>query len=97
MAPNTPVPTYVGVAVTAVGFILLAICWGKVAGETDVARQLPYLASGGLIGVALVMVGLTVVNVAAKRRDGFRREQQTQLLADALHELRGAIAPEAQR
>jgi hypothetical protein len=88
----SPVPTYIGIAVAAVGFAVLAFAWGKVAGIADnVALQMPYLVSGGLTGLALVMVGVTIVNVAAKRRDVQLRQQQTQLLADALHELRNAL------
>jgi hypothetical protein len=37
------------------------------------------------------MVGVTIVNIAAKRRDTQLRQQQTELLADALHELRNAL------
>ena len=88
----SPVPTYVGIAVAALGFVLIAFAWGKVAGIADnVALQLPYLVSGGLTGLGLVMVGVTIVNVAAKRRDAQERQQQTQLLADALTELRNAL------
>ena len=91
LRPLSPVPTYVGIAITAIGFVLIAIAWGTVAGETNVALQMPYLVSGGIAGLALVMVGLTVVSVAARRRDAVLREQQTQLLADALRELGAAL------
>jgi hypothetical protein len=88
----SPVPTYVGIAVVAVGFAVIAYAWGKVAGIADnVALQLPYLVSGGIAGLGLVMVGVTIVNIAAKRRDTQLRQQQTELLADALHELRNAL------
>jgi hypothetical protein len=49
---------------------------------------MPYLISGGLAGLGMIMVGLTIINVAAKRRDAALREQQIQLLASALRELR---------
>ena len=88
----SPVPTYIGIGIAAVGFVLIAYAWGKVAGIADnVALQMPYLVSGGLTGLGLVMVGVTIVNVAAKRRDAQERQQQTQLLADALSELRNAF------
>ena len=87
LRPISPVPTYLGVAVTAVGFVLIAFGWGAVAGQTNVALQMPYLVSGAITGLALVMVGLTVISVAARRRDAVLREQQTALLADALREL----------
>jgi hypothetical protein len=88
----SPVPTYFGIAIAVIGFGLIAYAWGKVAGIADnVALQMPYLVSGGLTGLGLVMVGVTIVNVAAKRRDAQQRQQQTQLLADALTELRNAL------
>jgi hypothetical protein len=88
----SPVPTYAGIAITAIGFAVIAFAWGKVAGIADnVALQMPYLVSGGLAGLGLVMVGVTVINVAAKRRDTQLRQQQTELLADALRELRSAL------
>ena len=92
MNPLSPTPTYIGIAVAAVGFALIFYAWSKVAGIADnVALQLPYLVSGGLTGLGLVMVGVTIVNIAAKRRDARLRQQQTELLADALHELRTAL------
>ena len=89
LRPLSPAPTYIGIAVAAAGFVLLAIAWGGVAGEANVARQVPYLVSGGLFGIGLILVGLTVVNVAAKRRDSALRERQVQLLASALEQLGG--------
>ena len=92
LRPLSPTPTYLGIGVAALGFVLIAVAWGQVAGETNVALQMPYLISGGLFGLALVLVGLTVVKVAAKRRVAALRQQQTELLADALRELRGALS-----
>ena len=94
LRPLSPVPTYLGIAVAAVGFVLVLFAWGQSAGETNVALQIPYLISGGMVGLGLVMVGVTVVNVAAKRRDAQLREQQTELLASALRELSAALNPD---
>ncbi len=94
LRPLSPVPTYIGIAVAAVGFVLVMVAWGQAAGETNVALQIPYLISGGMVGLGLVMVGVTIVNVAAKRRDALLREQQTQLLASALRELSSALDPD---
>jgi hypothetical protein len=88
VSPLSPAPLYIGVVLVIAGFVLLAITWGQVAGETIVAAQLPYFASGGFIGLALVMVGLTTISVAAKRRDTQLRVQQMELLVGALEELR---------
>lgn len=91
LRPLSPVPTYIGIAIATIGFALLAVTWGAVADETNVALQVPYLVSGGLTGLALVLVGLTVVSIAARRRDAALREQQNLLLADALRELSAAL------
>lgn len=94
LRPLSPVPTWIGIAVAAIGFVLVMVAWGQTAGETNVALQVPYLISGGMVGLGLIMVGVTVVNVAAKRRDALLREQQTQLLASALIELSAALDPD---
>jgi hypothetical protein len=94
LRPLSPVPTYIGIAVAAIGFVAILIAWGQTAGETNVALQIPYLVSAGLTGLGLIMVGVTIVSVAAKRRDALLREQQTQLLADALRELSSALDPD---
>ena len=94
LRPLSPVPTYLGIAVAAVGFVLVLFAWAQAAGETNVALQIPYLISGGMAGLGLIMVGVTVVNVAAKRREALLREQQTALLASALRELSAALDPD---
>jgi len=59
--------------VTVTGFALLAYTWARVAGIGDVAFQLPYLVSGGLTGVGLVLVGLIVVSIGSRRREAAER------------------------
>jgi hypothetical protein len=97
LRPLSPTPTYVGIALVATGFLIVAVAWGKVAGESAVALQLPYILSGGVCGLATVMVGCTVISVAARRRDAALREQQTHLFVDAVQELSAALDPEGRR
>ena len=94
LRPLSPVPTYIGIALAAIGFVSIMVAWSQSAAETNVALQIPYLISGGMVGLGLIMVGVTVVNVAAKRRDSLLREQQTELLASALRELSSALDPD---
>ena len=94
LRPLSPVPTYIGIALAAIGFVSVMVAWSQSAAETNVALQIPYLISGGMVGLGLIMVGVTVVNVAAKRRDSLLREQQTELLASALRELSSALDPD---
>lgn len=86
-APESTVPTLVGIAVALVGFVLIALTWGLVAGKADVARQIPYVVSGGLTGLGLIMAGLLIVNIAAKRRDAAERTRQLEQLASVVREL----------
>ena len=87
LRPLSPVPTVAGAVVCALGLLLIAVAWSQVAGEADVSRQVPYLVSGGIFGLALVLIGLTVINIASKRRENALRQQQAQLLADAVDQL----------
>lgn len=86
--------TWIGVGLTTIGLILLVVAWGKVAGLTNVGLQMPYLVSAGFTGIALVLVGLTVVNIDAKRADAAARTAQLGELRGLLAELRTAVEEE---
>ena len=92
LEPASVVPTYVGVAVIAVGFALIGVAWAEIAALTDVALQMPYLVSAGFTGLGLVMLGIIIVSIAAKRQDGAERARQMQTLTEAMHALREEIA-----
>jgi hypothetical protein len=91
LRPGSPALVYIGVGVAVVGFLLILLAWGQVAGETQVYLQIPYLVSAGLTGIGLVMVGLTIVNVAAKQRDAADRDRQMDQLVSILAELKAAM------
>jgi hypothetical protein len=94
---SSPAPTFIGIGVAIVGFVLILVAWGQVAGETQVSLQLPYLVSAGLTGLALVMVGLTVVSVAAEQRDAAARDRQIDQLVSILGELKTAFAEKGRK
>jgi hypothetical protein len=89
--PASHLPTLVGIAVAAIGFALIGIGWAKVAGLTEVWQQMPYLLSAGLPGLGLVMTGLVVINVSARRQDAAARARQTETLAEALRDLQRSL------
>ena len=91
LRPGSPGLTYIGVGVAVVGFLLILLAWGQVAGETQVYLQVPYLVSAGLSGIGLVMVGLTIVNVSAKQRDAADRDRQMDQLVSILEELKAVM------
>jgi hypothetical protein len=86
--PSSYIPTYVGILLTLAGFGLIALAWARVAALTDVWKQMPYVVSAGFPGLGLIMTGLLVINIAAKRQDAAERARQLETLTDALHELR---------
>jgi len=86
--------TWVGIGVASIGLVLLVIAWGRTAGLLNVALQIPYLVSAGFTGVALVLVGLTLVNIDAKRSDAVDRTRQLGELRGLLAELRTTVEEE---
>ena len=66
-ATNSPVSA--GVALVVAGFVALFLAWNGAARVDYVEGQIPYLLSGGLVGMGLIGAGLTVVNVQARRAD----------------------------
>jgi len=89
--PASHLPTLIGVAIAAIGFALIGIAWAKVAALTQVWQQMPYVLSAGLPGLGLVMTGLVVVNVSARRQDAAARARQMAALAEALSELQRSL------
>src|SRR3954465_4265575 len=89
--PASNLPTLIGIAVAAIGFALIGIGWAKVAGLTEVWQQMPYLLSAGLTGLGLVMTGLVIINVSARRQDAAARARQTETLAEALRDLQRSL------
>ena len=88
---GAPAWIWIGIAVALSGFVLIAVGWGQVAGETQVYLQLPYVVSAALLGLGLVMVGLTVLNIASRQRDGADRDRQITQLVTIIEELKEAL------
>jgi hypothetical protein len=76
-----------GYVLVALGLLALLIGWYGVSGESVVAKQLPYIASGGLLGVALVALGGRFMLIQDLRRDSNRLDQ----LETMVNELHAAL------
>ena len=87
LRPDSPVPTVAGLAIAAIGFVLILVGWARLADETAVALQLPYVVSGAVVGLGLIMVGLTIVTVQSKRRDAAALRDQLDELNAVLGQL----------
>jgi len=84
ISPSSPALVYLGIVVVLAGFGVLAFTWSRVAGESIVALQLPYVASGGFGGLGLVVVGVLTIHLAARRRDAWQRDRRLVELANTL-------------
>ncbi|MCW2608289.1 MAG: hypothetical protein JWO60_2982 [Frankiales bacterium] len=74
----------VGVVLAAVGLLAVAVGWNGAASQTSVTAQLPYLLSGGMIGLGLVVIGAAVMVVTGAREDRARLEAKLDQLVDAM-------------
>lgn len=92
VSPDSTALVYLGLAISMLGFGALAFTWSKVAATLSVPLQIPYLASGGFVGLGLVIVGVVIANIAVKRRDNFARLRQLQKLSSTMESIELAVA-----
>jgi hypothetical protein len=84
-----------GLGCMAAGVVLIALAWNGAAGVDFVSGQIPYLLSGGALGLALVGVGVALVVVQNSRRDRAILESQLRELAAAVNRLANAVGTTA--
>ena len=70
---------FVGWILVALGALAIFLGWYGVSGQSLTAKQLPYLVSGGLTGIALVVIGAVFLAADHLRRqvgrlDGIERK-----------------------
>jgi len=78
-----------GTAVCLVGALLLFLGWNGAASHNDIRKQFPYLVSGGMAGVAFVVVGAALLVIEAMRTERTALQASILELKDALD----ALAP----
>jgi hypothetical protein len=75
---------YIAVGLTAVGFLVIFLGWNGAAGKDHVPAQIPYVISGGFAGLGLVVAGLTLAGVEARRRDNAKLASKLDRLLEHL-------------
>lgn len=73
----------VALAFIALGLLAILLGYNGAAGNLDVRAQLPYIVSGGLVGISLVIVGAALMITQGAREDRQRLEGLLQQLVDA--------------
>lgn len=91
VSPDSRAVVVLGLVIIVAGFGLIAFTWSQVAGTLSVGLQLPYLASGGFVGLGLIVVGVGVISIGAKRRDSFNRVRQIEKLAATMESIEKAV------
>ena len=84
-----------GILLCIGGFVAMFLGWNGAASYDRVPAQFPYLVSGGLVGLALVIIGAAMIVVETNRKG---RDELLETLADlrAAFESGGAaVAPAA--
>lgn len=71
-----------GWALAGLGVIFIIVGWFGISGEAIVAKQLPYLISGGVGGIALVGVGATLIGTERLRQDSGRLDRLEHMVAE---------------
>ena len=79
----------VGIALAGLGFIFLFLGYNGAAGQLTLLGQLPYVISGGLVGLALCVLGGAMLIVEGARADRAMLEEKLDLLAEAFLEGQG--------
>lgn len=77
------ITTNVATAMVTIGFGLMFVAWNGAAGLDYVQGQLPFLLSGSLPGLALVLTGLTLALVHEIRTSAAEMREHLQQLAPA--------------
>jgi hypothetical protein len=73
-----------GLLLAAIGLAAIGVGWNGAAGQLTLLGQIPYIISGGLIGVSLVILGGAMLVVTGARDDRAALEAKLDLLTDAI-------------
>lgn len=80
-----------GIGCIAIGLLVIGLAWNGAAGVDFAQGQIPYLLSGGALGIGLVILGATLVIVQNSRQDRALLEVQLADLNTAIARLASAI------
>lgn len=89
-----------GLFIVALGLLAIGLGWngmagggGEVNGVPNLNAQLPWLVSGGILGLALVVFGTAMIIVQNSRSDRARLEAKLDELVEALGRGSAPVAP----
>ena len=80
-----------GLGCIAVGLLIIGLAWNGAASVDFVSGQIPYLLSGGALGLGFIMLGGAMIIVQNSRHDRSLIEAQLKELNTAIARLANAI------
>ena len=80
-----------GLGFIAAGLLIIGLAWNGAAGVDFVSGQIPYLLSGGALGLGLIMLGAALIIVQNSRKDRSLVEAQLKELNTAIARLANAV------
>jgi hypothetical protein len=95
VSTKAKIAVFTGLAVTVTGFLFMTLAWNGAASQDVIQSQFPYLLSGGVAGLGLVMAGLAVVVIQLIRVEGDQRARQLEQLRHAIDDLAARLAGES--
>lgn len=72
------------IGIVAIGLLVIGFGWNGAAGTPNFIAQMPYLISGGFLGLAIVAVGAALMITQSHREDRARLEAKLDELVEAL-------------
>lgn len=81
-----------GIGTVTLGLLVMFLGWNGAASHDRVPAQFPYLMSGGLVGLALVVLGSALIVVDVSRRNRAALEARIDELRRSLDRLATAAA-----
>ena len=81
---NAKTTTYLSTALIVGGFLLIALAWNGAASEFLVDKQLPFVVSGGLTGIGMIMTGCTLAVIQELRKSSAEVGAQVEKLTAVL-------------
>ena len=83
----------VGVVLLVIGGVMITLGWDGAASLDCVQCQFPYLLSASVPGIALIIIGTTVLVLSTVRRDAAERGAQLERLNTSITELASLVGP----
>ena len=80
------VARWMGLVLCAAGFGAIGVGWAGMAGATTADAQLPYLLSGGAVGIGLIVFGAALLVLGQVRADRVKDEARFMRMLDARSE-----------